>query len=114
MPPVRLVTFDRRGRRRLGAIVGNRVVDLAGMVGHPAFPSTMEALVARPRGTVLDAARAALERTEELAGWTVRSPRLLAPILPPSLTEKEHGLVAGPDGEVPMPGKNGEVRFVVA
>src|SRR5438477_298337 len=40
--PVRLVTFDRKGHRRLGALVGAQVVDLPEAVGHPAFPSTME------------------------------------------------------------------------
>jgi len=95
----------------LGAVVGSRVVDLPGLVGHPAFPSTMEALVARPRGTVLDAARAALEREDELPGWTVRNPRLLAPILPPSLSEEQHRWVVGPRAEIHRPAGNGTVRF---
>ena len=100
---MRLVTYDRRGRRRLGAVVDDKVVDLAGMVGHPAFPSTMEALVARPRGSVLDAARAALERTDEVPHWTVKHPRLLAPILPPSLADEDHRWVVGPDVPVSRP-----------
>lgn len=108
---MRLVTYEWSGRRRLGAIVGGRVVDLAGMVGHPAFPSTMEALIARPRGTVLDAARAALERTDDLDGWTIPNARLLAPILPPSLSEEEHRWVVGPDEVIQRPPGNGDARF---
>ena len=63
---MRLVTYDRRGHRRLGAILGGEVVDLPDVVGHPAFPTTLEALVASSGGTVMDAARAALERDEIL------------------------------------------------
>jgi len=107
---MRLVTYDRRGRRRLGAVVDEEVVDLAGMVGHPAFPSTMEALIARPRGTVLDAARAALSRTDELPEWTVKRPRLLAPILPPSLAVDDHRWLVGPDSEISRP-PGSEPRF---
>lgn len=95
----------------MGAFAGRKVVDLAGLVGHPAFPSTMEALIARPRGTVLDAARAALERGDEVDAWTVRRPRLLAPILPPSLAEEDHRWLVGPDGEVQRPPGNGGTRF---
>ena len=59
---MRLVTYDRGGHRRLGAILGGEVVDLPDAVGHPAFPTTLEGLVSSSRGTVMDAARAALER----------------------------------------------------
>lgn len=97
----------------MGALVGSRVVDLAGLVGHPAFPSTLEALIARPRGTVLDAARAALEREDELAHWTVRNARLLAPVLPPSLSEDDDRWVAAPSAEVVRPPLNGDTRFDV-
>lgn len=97
----------------MGALVGSRVVDLPGIVGHPAFPSTLEALIARPRGTVLDAARAALEREDELAHWTVRNARLLAPILPPSLSEEDDRWVAAPSAEVVRPPLNGDTRFDV-
>ena len=62
--PVRLVTYDRGGHRRLGAILEGEVVDLPDAVGHPAFPTTLEALVSSSRGTVLDAARAALARDD--------------------------------------------------
>lgn len=107
---MRLVTYDQRGRRRLGAVVDDKVVDLAGVVGHPAFPSTMEALVARPRGTVLDAARAALGRTDELPSWTVARPKLLAPILPPSLATDDQRWLHGPDSEIAGP-PGAEPRF---
>ena len=40
LPEMRLVTYDRRGHRRLGAILDGRVVDLPDAVGHPAFPTT--------------------------------------------------------------------------
>jgi 2-keto-4-pentenoate hydratase/2-oxohepta-3-ene-1,7-dioic acid hydratase in catechol pathway len=86
-------------------------VDLPGLVGHPAFPRTMEALVSRPRGTVLDVARAALERTDDLPEWTVKRARLLAPILPPSLSEEDHRWLANPGGEISRPPGNGETRF---
>ena len=42
---MRLVTYDRGGARRLGAWVDGTVVDLPDAVGHPSFPTTMEALV---------------------------------------------------------------------
>lgn len=108
--PVLLVTFELRGRRRLGAVVGAGIVDLAGVVGHPAFPSTMEALVSRPRGTVMDAARAALDHSD-VDDWTTHNATLLAPILPPSLGEDAHRWVVGPDEELPRPPGNGETVF---
>lgn len=103
---MRLVTYDRRGHRRLGAILGGEVVDLPDLVGHPAFPTTLEALVARSGGTVLDAARAALERdgAERLA---VPGARLLAPLHPQSLRSHDAfdgaRRVLGPDDEIPWP-----------
>ncbi|MEP7033350.1 MAG: fumarylacetoacetate hydrolase family protein [Actinomycetota bacterium] len=81
---MRLLTFDRRGQRRLGALLDGRVVDLPELVGHPAFPTTMEALVRRNGGTVLDAARAALER-DDASACVVEGARVLTPILPTSL-----------------------------
>lgn len=110
---MKLVTYERRGRRRLGALVDGRVVDLPGLVGHPAFPSSMEALIARPRGTVMDAARAALERTEEIPEWTVRRPTILAPIVPPAVAEEDHRWVVGPGTPVQRPPGNGDTRFDV-
>jgi 2-keto-4-pentenoate hydratase/2-oxohepta-3-ene-1,7-dioic acid hydratase in catechol pathway len=85
---VKLVTYDRRGHRRLGALMGEEVADLPDLVGHPAFPTTMEALIARNGGTVLDAAQTVLDR----GGWedfVVSRARLLAPILPSSLRSFE-------------------------
>jgi hypothetical protein len=81
---MRLVTYDRRGHRRLGAILDGRVVDLPDAVGHPAFPATLEAFVQSSRGTVLDAARAALERDDAL-DHAVDRPRILPPLFPRSL-----------------------------
>ena len=83
---MKLATFDRKGNRRLGAVVGKRVVDLAEAVGHPVFPATMEHLVASERGTVLDAAREALTR-EDVLTFAVPAPRLQAPLLPSSIRD---------------------------
>ena len=63
---MRLVTYDRGGQRRLGAILEGDVVDLPDAVGHPAFPTTLEGLVSSSRGTVMDAARSALARRRRL------------------------------------------------
>src|ERR671915_636021 len=81
---MRLVTYDRRGHRRLGAILDGRVVDLPDAVGHPAFPATLEAFVQRSRGTVQDAAQAALERRDVL-DHAVDRPTILPPLFPRSL-----------------------------
>src|SRR4029453_14786198 len=111
--PLRLVTFDRWGHRRLGALLEGEVGDLPDLVGHPAFPTTMEALVSSNGGTVLDAARAALER-DEAATLVVKGARLLAPILPTTLRSRDtiEGVrrVAGPGDPVPWPGGGGWVE----
>ncbi len=86
-PPMKLVTYDRGGARRLGAWVAGTVVDLPDAVGHPAFPTTMEALVARHGGTTLDAARTAIADPDLVAGCSVERARLLVPILPASLRD---------------------------
>ena len=91
---LRLVTFDRR-HRRLGALLEGKVVDLPALVGHPAFPETMERLVRSSRGTVLDAARAALER-DEADAFVVDRPRLLAALLPASLRSADAAEGRGP------------------
>jgi 2-keto-4-pentenoate hydratase/2-oxohepta-3-ene-1,7-dioic acid hydratase in catechol pathway len=103
---MRLVTYDRGGQRRLGAILEGEVVDLPDVVGHPAFPTTLEGLVSSSRGTVLDAARAALEQDDAL-DHRVKRPRVLTPLFPTSLltpdtSEIERRLV-GPEQEVPWP-----------
>jgi hypothetical protein len=104
--PVRLVTYDRRGHRRLGAFLGGEVVDLPDLVGHPAFPATMEALVSSNRGSVLDAARAALER-DDAAAHIVAGARLLPPLLPSSLrsldASDEVRRIVAPGDDVPWP-----------
>jgi len=84
---MRLSTYERRGARRLAAWVADSVVDLPDAVGHPAFPSSMEALVARNGGTTLDAARDALARPDALEGCWVARPRLLVPLFPSSICE---------------------------
>lgn len=111
--PLRLVSYDRRGHRRLGAILGGggggrpeRVVDLPDLVGHPAFPTTLEALVAASGGTVLDAAVAALG-SDEAEAFVVERPRLLAPLFPRTLRTPDarpgERRVLGPGDEVPWP-----------
>ena len=113
-PPVRLVAYDRSGHRRLGALLNQGVVDLPELVGHPAFPTSMEGLVSRNGGTVLDAARHAIERE----GGQLRlepSPGLLAPLLPASLRsiEAEDGdrRMFGPDDDIPWPEETGWLDY---
>jgi hypothetical protein len=77
---MRLVTYDRGGARRLAAWVGDRVVDLPDAVGHPAFPATLEALVARSGGTTMEAARAALEYPGAIDDYSVPRANLLPPL----------------------------------
>jgi fumarylacetoacetase-like protein len=114
---MRLVTYDRRGHRRLGAILDGRVVDLPDAVGHPAFPTTLEAFVQRSRGTVLDAARAALAR-EDVMNHVVKGARILPPLFPRSLLipaapgSLDDGagadlerLIAGPEQEIRWPAR---------
>ncbi|MEW6059248.1 MAG: fumarylacetoacetate hydrolase family protein [Actinomycetota bacterium] len=108
------MTFDRRGHRRLGAFLGEEIVDLPETVGHPAFPATMEALVSSNGGTVLDAARAALER-DEAERFVVTNARLLPPLLPSSLRSRDaqDGVrrVIGPHDEVPWPDGAGWLEY---
>jgi len=82
---MKLVTYDRGGARRLGAWVAGGVVDLPDAVGHPAFPTTLEALVARNGGTTLDAAREALSDEANVGACVVPRARLSVPLLPSSL-----------------------------
>ncbi|HEX6130338.1 MAG TPA: fumarylacetoacetate hydrolase family protein [Actinomycetota bacterium] len=103
---MRLVTYDRGGQRRLGAILEGEVVDLPDAVGHPAFPTTLEGLVSSSRGSIMDAAYAALER-DDVWEHRVRRPRVLTPLFPRSLLspgamDVERTLV-GPEGDVPWP-----------
>jgi 2-keto-4-pentenoate hydratase/2-oxohepta-3-ene-1,7-dioic acid hydratase in catechol pathway len=90
------------------------VVDLPDLVGHPAFPTTMETLVARNGGTVLDAALAALERGEA-DGFVVPGPRLLAPVLPASFRSRDAAdavrPVVGPDDEIAWPAGAGWLDY---
>jgi len=97
---MRLVTYERGGARRLGAWVGDLLVDLPDAVGHPAFPSTLEGLVTRSRGTALEAARAALANPDHVEQAMVDSPRVLAPL---SLAEPERAAALGPGGVVRWP-----------
>lgn len=108
---MRLVTYDRGGARRLGAWVEGTVVDLPDAVGHPAFPTTMEALIARNGGTTLDAARDALEHPEYVLEFSVPGARLLAPFLPPAF--RGHRLVLGPEDAVPWPTAEGSLDYRV-
>lgn len=108
------MTFDRRGHRRLGALLEGKVVDLPDAVGHPAFPSTMERLVRGNGGTVLHAARAALER-DEAEACVVAGARLLAPVIPTSLRSADASdgarRVFGPGDEIPWPAGAGWLEF---
>jgi 2-keto-4-pentenoate hydratase/2-oxohepta-3-ene-1,7-dioic acid hydratase in catechol pathway len=106
---MRLVTYDRGGARRLGAWVGRAVIDLPDVVGHPAFPATMELLVARSGGTTLDAARDALADPVYVRENRVPEARLLVPVIPISLLE--HRWILGPDDPVPWPTWAEEVDY---
>jgi 2-keto-4-pentenoate hydratase/2-oxohepta-3-ene-1,7-dioic acid hydratase in catechol pathway len=90
------------------------VVDLPDLVGHPAFPATMERLVRGNGGTVLDAARAALER-DEAEAYVVEEARLLASIVPATLRSPDAAdgarRVFGPDDEIPWPEGAGWLEF---
>jgi 2-keto-4-pentenoate hydratase/2-oxohepta-3-ene-1,7-dioic acid hydratase in catechol pathway len=90
------------------------VVDLPDLVGHPAFPATMERLVRGNGGTVLDAARAALER-DEVETYVVEKARLLASIVPATLRSPDAAdgarRVFGPDDEIPWPEGAGWLEF---
>src|SRR4029079_404677 len=103
---MRFVTYDRGGQRRLGAIFEGEVVDLPDAVGHPAFPTTLEALVTSSRGTVLDAAQTALGRDDALE-WRIKRPRILTPLFPSSLLSPGSldvdRRVIGPEQDVPWP-----------
>lgn len=95
------------------------MVDLPDLVGHPVYPSTMERLVRSNGGTVLDAARAALER-EDVERFVVANARLLAPLIPSALRSADaiEGArrIVGPDEVVPWPADAGwlEVRPKIA
>ena len=83
---MRLVTYERQGSRRLGALAdGGVVVDLPDAAGDPAFPSTIEALVEAGR-PALDRAREAAEAADP-ERFGVPDARLLVPILPGSLRD---------------------------
>ena len=103
---MRLVTYDRGGHRRLGAILEAEVIDLPDAVGHPAFPTTLEDLVSSSRGTVMDAARAALQR-DDAWNWRVPKPRILSPLFPTSLLSPRamdvDRRIVGPENPVPWP-----------
>lgn len=107
---MRLVTYDRNGARRLGALVEGSLVDLPDAVGHPAFPRTMEELVARNGGSLLAAAREALDHPDALEEFGVEQARLLVPLLPASIVEFAPAVdgptglaVLGPDAKLAWP-----------
>jgi hypothetical protein len=103
---MRLVTYDRGGQRRLGAILEGEVVDLPDAVGHPAFPTTLEGLVSSSRGSIMDAALAALSR-EDVWEQRVKRPRILTPLFPRSLlspgAHEVDRTIVGPEQDVPFP-----------
>ncbi|MFM7717930.1 MAG: fumarylacetoacetate hydrolase family protein, partial [Actinomycetota bacterium] len=112
---MRFVTFLRGGRRTLGALLDLQVVDLPALVGHPAFPSTAEALVRRNGGTVLHAAAAALAR-EDAPEFVVADAHLVVPVVPGSLRSPDAPVaerpLVGPDADLAFPAGAGalEVR----
>ena len=83
---MRLVTYSRDGNRRLGAWIDEGILDLPDAVGHPAFPTTMEGLLQRNGGTVLEAISEALDKPDAL-GFLVPRAKLLVPVLPSSLRD---------------------------
>ncbi|MFN2590753.1 MAG: fumarylacetoacetate hydrolase family protein [Actinomycetota bacterium] len=100
---MRLVSYDRSGTRRLAAWVDDVVVDLPDAVGHPAFPGTLESLLAGNGGTTLDAARAALEYPGAIAEFAVPRAKMLSPLAlsgapPATVLEPGHSLTAPPAG----------------
>lgn len=138
---MRLVTYERDGGRRLGALSRGAVLDLPSAVGDPAFPATMEDLV-QAGPVALDTAREALGRDGAGERFAVPNPRLLVPILPGSLRDflafedhvkagaarrgepvpeawyempiyykGNHRSVYGPDEEVPWPPFTNELDF---
>jgi 2-keto-4-pentenoate hydratase/2-oxohepta-3-ene-1,7-dioic acid hydratase in catechol pathway len=104
---LKLVTYDRGGQRRLGAMLGEAVIDLPDLVGHPAFPTSMEGLVARNGGTVLQAARAVLARGDLSQRFAVDGARTLAPVQAASLRHfqsfRSGGTAGGARGEPDLP-----------
>jgi len=100
---MRLVSYDREGARRLGAWDDGTLVDLPDAVGHPAFPSTMEDLVAHGGGTILDAAVDALSRPDYVADAVVGRAALLLPFVPEvaRLGAAFPGRLLGPSDVVP-------------
>jgi 2-keto-4-pentenoate hydratase/2-oxohepta-3-ene-1,7-dioic acid hydratase in catechol pathway len=83
---MRLVTYDRRGSRRLGAALGaGIVVDLPNAVGDEGFPTTMEAFVQAGSSVVRQATEALSDADLKRVG--VAGARHLAPILPGSLRD---------------------------
>jgi 2-keto-4-pentenoate hydratase/2-oxohepta-3-ene-1,7-dioic acid hydratase in catechol pathway len=99
---MRLLTYERSGARRLGATVAGAVVDLPDAVGHPAFPRTMEELVAHNGGSILAAARSALDDPEAVEEFGVFHARLLTPLLPSSFVELARE--AAPSDALSVPG----------
>ena len=135
---MRLVTYDRAGARRLGALAGDQVVDLPELVGDASFPKTMEGLA--------EAGPAVVARAKEAVtagdASPVPDPKLLVPILPSSLRDflafedhvkagsarrgepvpeawyempiyykGNHRSVYGPDEEVPYPPFTSELDY---
>jgi len=87
------------------------VVDLPDAVGHPAFPTTMEALIALHGGTTLDAAREALSHPANVRDFRLPGVRLLPPVVPISLLESRW--ILGPDDRLPWPPGVDEVDYQV-
>jgi len=81
---MKLVTFEYGGRARVGALVGDRVLDLdsASSGSHPAFASMLHLIEAGP--TAWDVARGIAASPDHRASHGLAEVRLLAPLPRPT------------------------------
>jgi 2-keto-4-pentenoate hydratase/2-oxohepta-3-ene-1,7-dioic acid hydratase in catechol pathway len=81
---VKLVTFEYRGKRRVGALIADRVLDfdVAAAGSYPAFSSMMALIEAGP--IAWDAAREIVAKADQRASYGLADVRLLAPLPRPT------------------------------
>ena len=104
-------------------------MDLPDAVGHPAFPTTLEALIGHHGGSILDIARECLAR-EDVLEFSVPDARLLPPVQPSSVrvfaavdrgraggrplySTRGHRAILGPGEELDWPPFATELDFEV-